>query len=174
VSGEVRIREARAEDAEAAGEMVARSRREIHRVRREALGDELTDLAFPEMLDRKRRSAAELVRGDPRRAFIAEVGGRMAGLVCWDVRSGGEIGELVEVTVDPDFQGRGIATAMCRRVLDLFRERGCRAVLVKTGLDPGHARARKLYEKLGFGPGIPWIHYYQKIGDLSGEGAGGD
>ena len=108
----------------------------------------------------------ELVRRNPERAFIAEVDGRMAGLICWDMDPEKKIGELLEVTVDPDYQGRGIGSAMCRHVLRLFRERGCRAVLVKTGLDAGHAGARKLYEKLGFGPNLSWINYYQTLDKL--------
>ena len=55
------FRVGRAEDAEAAGEMVARSRSEIYRVRRDALGDEVMKLAFPEVFAEKRRSTAELV-----------------------------------------------------------------------------------------------------------------
>ncbi|MHC4916019.1 MAG: GNAT family N-acetyltransferase [Planctomycetota bacterium] len=166
------IREGRADDAAAAGEMVARSRGEIYRVRRELLGTEINELAFPDVFEAKKRSTAELVRGNPRGALIAEVEGRMAGLLCWSVSESGEIGELREVTVDPEFQGRGIGTRMCRHALDILRTKGVRAVVVKTGLDDGHAGARRLYEKLGFSSGLPWIHYYQKLETLCPEANG--
>jgi len=168
------IREARAEDADDAGAMVARSRVEIYRVRRELLGDELADLIFPDVFEAKKRSTAELVRANPGGAFIAEVGDRMAGLLCWRVSESGDVGELLEVTVDPDFQRRGIGTLMCLRALAVFREREVSAVLVKTGLDDGHAGARRLYEKLGFSAGLPWVHYHQKLDALGTEAACGE
>jgi ribosomal protein S18 acetylase RimI-like enzyme len=168
------MRVATAADADLAGAMVARSREEIYRVRRELLGEYLADLAFPEVFERKRASSAELVRKKPEQAFIAEVEGEMAGLVCWDIRPDGAVGELVEVTVDPKYQRRGIGSGMCRHVLALLRRRGCRAVLVKTGLDEGHAGARALYERLGFAPALPWIHYYQALETLEGAEGNGD
>ncbi len=168
------IREARAEDAAAAGEMVARSRVEIYRVRRELLGGELAELIFPDVFEAKKRSTADLVRANPGGAFIAEVGGRIAGLLCWKISENGDVGELLEVTVDPEFQGRGIGTLMCLRALAVFRDKEVRAVLVKTGLDDGHAGARRLYEKLGFSAGLPWVHYYQEMNALGTEAARGD
>ena len=166
------IRAATAGDAEAAAEMVVRSRSEIFGVRRELLGADITETAFPDVFEKKRTNIAALVRDNFDRAIVAEVDGRMAGLVCWRIQPDGAVGELAEVTVDPDFQGKGIGPAMCRRAMEVLRERGCRAARVVTGLDAGHAPARKMYEKLGFGANLPWVHYYRMLDDPGKESAG--
>lgn len=61
--------------------------------------------------------------------------------------------EVVEVEVDPAYQGRGIGTAMLRRQLGAMRQR---QALLATRPDN---RARRLYRRLGFTELLPDFTY---------------
>ncbi len=164
------IRPARAEDADNAADIGVRARDSMWKARRGLLGDEIYGSAYDDVVEAKRRSLMKLVGGNLEQTLVAEVDGRMLGFLCWSIWPNGQVGEILEVTVDPDRHGRGIGTALCREALKLFREMGCPTATVKTGGDDGHAVARGLYEKLGFGPTLPWVQYFRK---LEGEGRDG-
>jgi len=165
------IRAAGAGDAESAADIGVRARGYMWKVRRGLLGEEIYGLAYGDVVEAKRRSLTKLVRDNLERTLVAEADGRMLGFLCWSIWPGGQVGEIVEVTVDPDCHGRGIGTTLCRKALELFRGKGCRAATVKTGGDDGHAVARKLYEKLGFGPSLPWVQYFQVLEEGSRDGS---
>ncbi len=59
-------------------------------------------------------------------------------------------GELYMLAVDPDAQGQGVGTALTERATDWMREAGMRVASIFTGGDPGHAPARRVYEKAGY------------------------
>ena len=73
------------------------------------------------------------------------------------------MGVIGNNAVAPEGQGRGIGTAMYQFVLDLFREKGLRFACVGTGLDEGHAAARRAYEKAGFDRRRESIMYYKYL-----------
>ncbi len=54
------------------------------------------------------------------------------------------------IAVDPDAQRHGIATQLTEFALGEMRARGLDLATVATGGDPGHAPARRTYEKAGF------------------------
>ncbi len=89
--------------------------------------------------------------------------GEIAGFVTSHLDTGRKIGVISNNAVRPTHRGRGIATRMYRKVLDVFREQGMRLARVATGLDDGHAPARKAYENVGFD--IEWktINYYMEL-----------
>lgn len=77
-------------------------------------------------------------------------GDRLAGF-CWcvlfDPGTGLE-GEVAEVFVDPDHRGQGIAGALVRSAIRLFRERGVTLAYVWTR--PDNETAIQLYRSAGF------------------------
>ena len=97
--------------------------------------------------------AAEPVRG---RAVVLEVEGVIAAyaLLCsfWSNELGGEVCILDELYVAESHRGRGLATSFVKglvgRVLPWFSS----AVAVELEVTPSNARARALYERLGFEP----------------------
>uniref|UniRef100_A0A8C5LGQ1 N-acetyltransferase domain-containing protein n=1 Tax=Leptobrachium leishanense TaxID=445787 RepID=A0A8C5LGQ1_9ANUR len=63
--------------------------------------------------------------------------------------SGGEKRtELRRMTVAKKYRGRGIATALCRAVIDFAQQTGCAAVILETSLIMKDAH--RLYERVGF------------------------
>lgn len=83
--------------------------------------------------------------------LIAYVGGAPAGFV-----TGVELIHpdkpkpemfLYELGVDEPFRGRGVATALLQRLVELCRERGCGSMFVLT--DEDNAAARATYTKAG-------------------------
>jgi GNAT superfamily N-acetyltransferase len=95
--------------------------------------------------------------------WVAEVEGRIAGFFTFTLDQDRRIGTISNNAVDPAAQGRGLGTAMYERALDLFREARMEYARVRTGLDEGHAPARRAYEKAGFDLSLPDITYYCKL-----------
>ena len=66
----------------------------------------------------------------------------------WREVAGPDEGEFRMLAVDPAAGGRGVATALVRHVLDGWRARGARAVVLSTL--PDMAAAHRLYARFGF------------------------
>lgn len=88
--------------------------------------------------------------------------GSVAGFVAVKLHSEDSMGEIYMVAVDPDFQGQGIGTALTKFALDWMKKAGMSIAMVETGSDPGHAPARRTYEKAGFGL-FPVARYFKKL-----------
>jgi GNAT superfamily N-acetyltransferase len=86
----------------------------------------------------------------------------VAGFVAVKLHSEDCMGEVYMLAVDPDFQGRGIGTALMEFALDWMKDAGMSIAMVETGGDPGHAPARHTYEKAGFEL-LPIARYFKKL-----------
>ena len=84
------------------------------------------------------------------------------GFVALRLHTKDRMGEIHMIAVDPDYQRRGIATALMHYSLDWFKNAGMTTVMVETGGDPGHAPARSAYEALGFRI-LPIARYFKKL-----------
>jgi ribosomal protein S18 acetylase RimI-like enzyme len=72
------------------------------------------------------------------------------------------MGEISMLAVDPDHQGGGIGTALTEFALDRLKEAGMTVAMVETGGDPGHAAARRTYEKAGYVL-LPIARYFKNL-----------
>ena len=88
--------------------------------------------------------------------------GSTVGFVAVKLDSESSMGEIYMVAVDPDFQGHGIGSALTEFALAWMKEAGMSVAMVETGGDPGHAPARRTYEKLGFRL-LPIARYFKKL-----------
>jgi ribosomal protein S18 acetylase RimI-like enzyme len=86
----------------------------------------------------------------------------VVGFVAVKLHSKDSMGEIYMVAVDPDFQGQGIGTILTKFALDWMKKAGMSIAMVETGSDPGHAPARRTYEKAGFGL-FPVARYFKKL-----------
>lgn len=94
--------------------------------------------------------------------WVALDAGSITGFVAAKLDAKTCMGEIYMVAVDPDFQGHGIGSALTQFALDWMKEAGMSVAMVETGGDPGHAPARRTYEKLGFGL-LPIARYFKKL-----------
>lgn len=79
--------------------------------------------------------------------FVAETGGRVVGVSVLRGLSPRR-GELVNIAVDPDAQGRGIGTQLVEHCMQTARQRGWKTLEVGTGNSSAGPLA--LYQKCGF------------------------
>ena len=84
------------------------------------------------------------------------------GFIAVKVHSDDSMGEIYMIAVEPDFQGRGIGTALIEFALTWMKDAGMSIAMVETVGDDGHAPARHTYEKMGFGL-FPVARYFKKL-----------
>ncbi len=95
--------------------------------------------------------------------LVTEAEGEIAGFISYALDRAREVGSIHFNAVHPDYQGHGVGTAQVERVLQIFRDEGMKYATVGTGLNEGHAPARRMYEKAGFKPVIEYRMYAQKL-----------
>ncbi|QMS86916.1 GNAT family N-acetyltransferase [Nostoc edaphicum CCNP1411] len=114
----------------------------------------------------QQNSVEEACAAEDTKVWVAiAVGGAsssIVGFVAVKLHSEGSLGEIYMIAVDPDYQRRGIGTALVEFALDWMKIAGMSVAMVETGGDPGHAPARFTYEKLGFGL-LPIARYFKKL-----------
>ena len=86
----------------------------------------------------------------------------MVGFIAYELKATTKVGEVQMLAVHPAQQNRGIGTRLNDFALDRMRERGMVMAEVGTGGDPGHAPARRSYEKAGY-TAMPLVRYYRAL-----------
>jgi ribosomal protein S18 acetylase RimI-like enzyme len=72
------------------------------------------------------------------------------------------MGEISMLAVDPDHQGGGIGTALTEFALRRLKDAGMTVAMVEARGDPGHAAARRTYEKAGYVL-LPIARYFKNL-----------
>jgi len=129
------IRTCRPGDLAAVVDIANRAWRPINAAYRAAYGDELFNLLFPGIV----------------------------GFCNYWFDEEKKIGTIGYNAVDPDCGLKGIGQAMYKAVLEEFRKRGMCYANVHTGLDEGHAPARRAYKRAGFDISHGTVDYYMKL-----------
>ena len=145
-----RIRPFEDRDAEAVIDLSLRAWAPVFASLEQVWGSAIFGRLHPDWREDQRRAVEDVLAAEKARVWVAEVEGTAAGFVSVEVfdpeRSMGEISMLA---VDPDHQGGGIGTALTEFALDRLKDAGMKVAMVETGGDPGHAAARRTYEKAG-------------------------
>ncbi len=149
------------EHIEAACDIAIKAWTPIRAVFRRDLGDELYEAHFTGWQQSKRDGVARQLRSGS--GFVALSGDRVVGFVAYKVDEAKKSGEICGNAVDPDCRGMGIGPQMYDFVLNKMKEEGMEYATVVTGLDDGHAPARRAYEKAGFQKNLPSIKYFKKL-----------
>jgi GNAT superfamily N-acetyltransferase len=157
------LRPARAEDLDAVCAIARRAWVRIHDSFRERLGEELHQRVAPDWERAKEAALRRHWELHPDWMWVVTVDDHVEGFFTYSLDHERRIGTIGNNAVDPSFQSGGLGTAMYARVLDLFRDAGMEYAHVRTGLDEGHAPARRAYEKAGFDLSIPDVTYYRKL-----------
>jgi GNAT superfamily N-acetyltransferase len=125
-------------------------------------GPELNEALNPDWrASQEREVRAACVDGQDR-VWVAELDARLAGFVAARIWEDGRIGEIDLLAVDPQSQGRGVGTALTEHAIAWIRVECVPVAMVGTGSDPGHAPARRTYEKAGMKL-IPMSRYFLRL-----------
>jgi GNAT superfamily N-acetyltransferase len=127
------------------------------------LGPEIDAILHPDWRQRQREEVRRYCAEMPGAiTLVAEVDGAIAGFIAYELQYETLRGVVDLLAVHPDYQNQGIGTELNRLVLERMRAAGMRIAIVGTGGDPGHAPARRTYEKAGYTL-FPIAHYYQAL-----------
>ena len=120
----------------------------------QVLGSEIFRRLHPDWREDQRRVVDDVLAAKKGRVWVAEVVGAAVGFVAIELhhpeRSMG------------DYQGGGIGTALTEFALDRLEDAGMKVAMVETGGDPGHAAARRTYEKAGYVL-LPIARYFKNL-----------
>lgn len=100
---------------------------------------------------RHRQETRTACEEDPSSMWVAVSDSAVVGFVATRLHESDRMGEIHVIGVDPDHQGQGVGSQLIAFALDRLREAGMPLAMVETGADPGHAPARRAYERAGFG-----------------------
>jgi ribosomal protein S18 acetylase RimI-like enzyme len=130
---------------------------------RQVLGSAIYTIIYPDW----KSGQSDVVRTyckarEDRVLLIAEVDGVVAGFLAYELNHKDKTGEVQLLAVHPEYQNQGIGTELNNVALKEMKEQGMKLAVVGTGGDPGHAPARRSYEKAGYTP-LPLVRYYQDL-----------
>ncbi|KYC42155.1 GNAT family acetyltransferase [Scytonema hofmannii PCC 7110] len=118
---------------------------------------------YPDNWRVSQQKAVEDVCASPdTNVWVAIDASSTVGFVAVKLHSEDSMGEIYMVAVDPDYQRRGIGSALIEFALSWMKDAGMSVAMVETGGDPGHAPARHTYERVGFGL-FPVARYFKKL-----------
>jgi ribosomal protein S18 acetylase RimI-like enzyme len=129
----------------------------------QVLGHTIYKLIWPNWETSQREGVENVCRDREKyTVWVAEVDGAAVGFVAYELNHEGKNGEVMLLAVHPEYQNRGIGTQLNLFSLAKMKESGMKLAEVATGGDPGHAPARRSYEKAGF-TGLPLVRYYKDL-----------
>lgn len=128
------------------------------------LGPRVFALLYPDWRAGQRTVVETICAAPGVTVLVAEVDGAVAGFLAYrlDSPDAALTGEVELLAVDPAHQNRGVGTALNERALAEMAAAGMRLAVAATGGDPGHAPARRAYEKAGY-VGLPLTRYYKDL-----------
>ncbi|WP_019499772.1 GNAT family N-acetyltransferase [Pseudanabaena sp. PCC 6802] len=110
----------------------------------------------------QQKAVEDVCTAEDTNVWVAIDANSIAGFVVVKLHLEDSMGEIYMVAVDPDFQGQGTGSALIEFALAWMKDAGMSIAMVETGSDPGHAPARRTYEKAGFGL-WPVARYFKKL-----------
>ncbi len=130
---------------------------------RQIMGPAIFPLAYPDWLAAQQQTVETYCKAQEDRVLlVAEADGRPIGFLTYELNHQSKTGEVMLLAVHPDYQNRGTGTELNMMALEQMKERGMKLAVVGTGGDPGHAPARRSYEKAGY-TGLPLVRYYKDL-----------
>ena len=125
-----------------------------------AMDPEVYHAFYPDWQESQRAAVRAALAGP--HVWVAERDGAPVGFVSVRLHRDDGMGEVHMVAVDPDHQAEGVGKALVDAAVDWMREAGMAVAMVETGGDPGHAPARRTYERAGF-RALPVARFFKKL-----------
>lgn len=127
------------------------------------LGPNIYPLIWPDWRASQRAGIKGVCRDQAKfKVLVAELEGKAVGFLAYELNFQDKVGEVQLLAVQPEYQNRGIGTALNEFALVEMREAGMKMARVETGGDPSHAPARRSYEKAGY-TALPLVRYYKDL-----------
>ena len=156
------IREYRREDEQAVVELSLRAWAPVFASIEQALGRDIFDRLYGDWRQHQELSVRESVTSDGMCVWVAEDERGVIGFVAARRDCKRRIGEVWMLAVDPNHQRAGVGAVLTEFATDWLRDAGMRVAMVETGGDPGHAAARRVYQKAGY-TGFPVVRYFKAL-----------
>ena len=157
------IRPFQQEDLEPMIKIAYRAWENIFKGFREQLGDEIYNLMYGTKYQDKAYQLTEWTKKYPDQCLICERNGKVAGFVTFAFGYETGIGLLLNNAADPDSGERGVGQEMYAAVFERMKQEGMKLITVNTGLDEGHAPARRAYERAGFQTHLDSVTYIKML-----------
>ncbi|MDA8371428.1 MAG: GNAT family N-acetyltransferase [Nocardiopsaceae bacterium] len=116
----------------------------------------------PDWREDQRRAVHSALADADLDIHVAEVDGEVTGFVAVRIDQDSRLGEIHMIAVDPDHQRQGIGARLTDAAATRMKTLGMEAAMIDTGGDPGHAPARRTYERAGFTP-LPITRYFKRL-----------
>ena len=159
----VRIRSYNSTDQEPVVAFALRAWAPVFASLQAALGVEIFDRLHPDWQADQDRAVRAVLLNSATHVWVAEaVAGPVGFAAAKVVDAERRIGELSMLAVDPAAQGGGIGVALSEVATEWMRKMGMLVGMIDTGGDPGHAPARRVYEKAGYGL-LPIARYFKAL-----------
>lgn len=134
---------------------------------KQVLGSAIYARIYPDWRRQQQEVVEKICRDrEKTQVWVADLDGMVTGFIAYmlaiEAEGDGLAGEVELLAVHPDYQNQGIGTELNNFVLGKMKESGMKLAVVATGGDPGHAPARRCYEKAGY-TGLPLVRYYKAL-----------
>jgi GNAT superfamily N-acetyltransferase len=140
----------------------------VHDSMRDVMGQHVFDLHHrPDWRTKQTKDIEAVLADEGSMVWVAERDGAVVGFAAAMQHVDAQMGELTMMAVDPDAQDRGLGTELTNVATDWMRQMGMTHAAISTGGDPGHAAARRTYEKAGYRP-FPNVVYFKALQDDRG------
>ena len=160
---DVDVRRYRPDDLPSIVEFALRAWEPVYASLRQVLGDDVFLRLHPDWKADQAEAVTSSCSSPEREVFVAVLDGRPVGFAAVALNAFHDrMGAIDIIATDPDYQRRGIATALTFAALDHMRASGMDIAVVETGGDPGHAPAREAYAATGFTL-LPIARYFQLL-----------
>ncbi|HZC07936.1 MAG TPA: GNAT family N-acetyltransferase [Ktedonobacterales bacterium] len=127
------------------------------------LGAHIYALLYPDWRGQQRKVVEDVCRDTATfSVWVAEVNAVLTGFIAYTMNPEDKSGEVELLAVHPDYQNQGIGAQLNTFALNKMKDSGVKLAVVATGGDPGHAPARRSYEKAGY-TALPLVRYYKAL-----------
>jgi GNAT superfamily N-acetyltransferase len=159
-----RIREYQPSDSEAVVALSLRAWAPVFNSMEQVLGHEIfVRLHGEDWRQYQARSVRDVLADNEMRVWVAGADRPVRGFVAAKLLDRERrLGEIVMLAVDPDSQHHGLGTALTEFATGWLRDSGMLVAMIGTGGDPGHAPARRVYEKADYTL-IPMARYFKAL-----------
>ena len=156
------IRSYEPDDEDAVVELSLRAWAPVFASMESILGSELSARLHGDWRAYQGKAVRETLAKPGMTVWVAEQSGVVGFVTAWIADPERKVGEIYMLAVDPTSQVRGVGTALTEHATRWLREAGMRVAMISTGGDPGHAPARRVYEKADYTL-LPAAGYYKAL-----------